>query len=107
MLLVPLFLSAAILLELAGGLSLLMAFKTRIGALLLIPFLIPTTLIFHNSWALDGADRQMQIIHFMGNLAILGGLLVVSGRDPGSMSVDQNQCENATLRWRAKSRPLL
>lgn len=89
--LVPLFLTAAIVLELAGGLSLLLGFKARVGALLLIVFLIPTTLIFHNFWALEGADRQMQMIHFMKNLAILGGLLVVFGLGPGPVSLDQKE----------------
>lgn len=88
--LVPLFLIAAIVLELAGGLSVLLGFKARIGALLLILFLVPTTLIFHNFWALEGTERQMQMIHFMKNLAILGGLFLVLGLAPGSRSVDSS-----------------
>src|SRR5690348_15348689 len=47
---VPLFLWAAVAVELGGGLSLLLGYKTRLGALLLFLFLIPVTLTFHNWW---------------------------------------------------------
>jgi len=56
--LIPLFLSAAILIELAGGLSLLLGWFTRWSATLLFLYLIPTTLIFHNFWAYTGAQLR-------------------------------------------------
>ncbi|MBI4209826.1 MAG: DoxX family protein [Deltaproteobacteria bacterium] len=86
--LVPFFLAMAIIFELGGGLSLLIGFKTRWGALALIAFLIPTTLIFHNFWADPPDQRQLQMIMFLKNLAILGGLLTVLAHGPGSMSID-------------------
>ncbi len=82
------FLFMAIVIEIAGGLSLLMGYKTRVGASLLIVFLIPATLIFHNFWTLTGMEQQMQMIMFMKNLAIIGGLLVVAGFGPGQISLD-------------------
>jgi putative oxidoreductase len=39
--------------------------------------LIPTTMVFHHFWELQGADRALQMIHFMKNISILGGLLIV------------------------------
>jgi len=75
--LVPLLLTGAIVTEIVGGLSLLLGVKARWGALLLFLFLIPTTLIFHNFWAVPDAERAMQQIQFMKNLTIMGGLLVV------------------------------
>jgi putative oxidoreductase len=75
---VPLLLGAATFLEIFGGLSLLLGWKPRLGAALLFLFLIPTTLIFHNFWALAGAERMDQMTHFLKNLAILGGLLMVA-----------------------------
>lgn len=85
---VPLFLLGAIVLEVTGGLSVLLGCWTRLGALLLIVFLIPTTLIFHDFWAFEGAEQQMQMINFMKNLAVLGGLLFVLTYGPGPISID-------------------
>lgn len=75
---VPLLLAGAIAVELLGGLSLLLGYRTRWGALALFLFLIPTTLIFHNFWAMEGMERMNQMQHFLKNLTIMGGLLVVA-----------------------------
>jgi len=89
--LIPFFLLGAILLELAGGLAVLLGFKARIGAVLLIVFLIPATLIFHNFWTLTGMERQIQMVMFLKNLAIMGGLLLVVGLGPGPLSLDEKR----------------
>jgi putative oxidoreductase len=86
--LVPFFLVAAILFEVGGGLSVALGYKARLGAAALVVFLIPATLIFHNFWALQGMEQQVQMIMFMKNLAILGGLLLVIGFGPGPLSLD-------------------
>ena len=86
---VPVLLVLALLTEALGGLSLLLGFKARWGALLLFLFLIPTTLIFHDFWALTGAMRQDMQIHFLKNLAIMGGLLMVAANGPGAFSLDK------------------
>ena len=86
---IPLLLALAMLTEALGGLSLLLGFKARWGALLLFLFLIPTTLIFHDFWALTGAMRQDMQIHFLKNLAIMGGLLMVAANGPGAFSLDK------------------
>jgi len=88
---VSLALAAAIVLELAGGLSVLLGFKARIGAAALIVFLVPATLIFHNFWAFEGAEQQAQMIHFMKNVAIMGGLLLVIAHGPGALSLDERR----------------
>lgn len=87
--LVPLFLVAAILLEIGGGLSVLTGFRARTGAAALVVLLIPATLIFHNFWALEGMDQQINTIMFMKNLSILGGLLLVVAFGPGPLSIDK------------------
>jgi putative oxidoreductase len=89
--LVPFFLLGAIVLEVAGGLSLLLGYKARWGALLLLIFLIPATLIFHNFWALEGQERQLQMIMFLKNLAILGGILLVASWGSGPYSLDEKR----------------
>jgi putative oxidoreductase len=73
----------AIAVELAGGLSLLVGYRTKVGAWLLILFMIPTSLIFHTHFA----DAN-QMIHFLKNLSIIGGLLYVGIYGAGRLSMD-------------------
>lgn len=82
------FLIVAAIIEILGGLSLLLGYKTRIGALVLFLYLIPVTVLFHNFWSLEGADRQAQFVEFLKNLAILGGLAYVANAGPGCISLD-------------------
>lgn len=86
---VPFFLFMAIVFELAGGVSILIGFKARWGALMLIVFLIPATLIFHAFWAVEPDEFRMQMINFLKNLAIMGGLLQILAHGPGALSVDR------------------
>jgi putative oxidoreductase len=78
-----LFLIGAICVELLGGLSVLTGLKAKWGALVLFLFLIPTTLIFHREFS-----DQTQVIMFMKNLAIMGGLLLLVCHGPGKISMD-------------------
>jgi putative oxidoreductase len=86
---VPVFLAGAIAFEVLGGLSLLLGVYGRVGAAALIAFLIPATLIFHDFWAVDPAQQQNQMIHFLKNVAIMGGLLTVVAHGTGRFSVDR------------------
>jgi len=87
--LVPVLLAGAIAFEVVGGLSVLLGFKARLGAILLILFIIPAALIFHDFWRETDAQKQQdQMIHFMKNVAILGGLLIVLARGAGPWSID-------------------
>lgn len=85
---VPVFLAGAVLLELGGGLSLLVGWRSRLAAAGLIVFLVPTTLIFHDFWTYSGEEQQTQMMHFMKNLAILGGLFCALGAGAGCCSFD-------------------
>lgn len=78
-----LFLVGAIILELGGGLSVLTGFWARAGATALLLFMIPTTWIFHSNFG-----DQNQMIHFMKNLGMMGGLLYVAGFGAGPLSLD-------------------
>lgn len=77
-----------IVLELAGGLSVAIGYKSKIGAVLLILFLVPTTLMIHDFWTMPEAQMQEEMGNFMKNLSILGGLFVLAVTDPGRFSVD-------------------
>lgn len=81
----------AIVFQIAGGLMVLFGWKARWGALLLIIFTIPTTLIFHDFWNVEGGEYRRQLTHFMKNLAILGGLFVVMGLGSGPLSLDKSR----------------
>jgi putative oxidoreductase len=72
-----------ILTEVGGGLALLFGFKTRWAALALAGFSLLAALIFH----LDFKD-QMQMINFMKNLAMAGGLLMFVRYGAAEPSVD-------------------
>ena len=85
---IPLFLTLAIVFEVLGGFSLLLGFKTKIGALALFLSLVPVTLIFHNFWTYPEAQQQIQMIMFLKNLAIMGGLLTLAAAGPGPLSLD-------------------
>ena len=74
--------------ELLGGLALASGFLTRVGAIGLILFLVPTTLVFHDFWTLTGEEQGHQMVQFMKNLAIIGGLLMVIAYGAGRYSVD-------------------
>jgi putative oxidoreductase len=56
--------------------------------LILALYLVPVTLLCHNFWAYHGMDQQMQMINFLKNLAILGGLLALASEGAGPISLD-------------------
>lgn len=72
-----------IILEIGAGLALILGWKTRLAALALAIFTVIAAILFHNNFG----DR-MQMILFMKNLAIVGGLLYVYAAGAGSTSVD-------------------
>ncbi len=77
-----LFLVLAILFEIGGGLSVLLGYYPRLGALALILFLIPTTLVFHRDFAVAGQSTQ-----FIKNVAIIGGLFAILAAGGGEYSL--------------------
>lgn len=67
---------------LAGGLSVLLGYKAKLGAWLLIGFLIPATLIFHSRF-------PQEEIAFFKNLGLMGGLLTLATYGAGKWSLDK------------------
>lgn len=67
---------AGTLLELGGSLLVLLGVREKLGASLLLLFLIPSTLLFHQFWFLEGGAREVQTDLFLKNLAIMGGLVL-------------------------------
>ncbi|MEL6440381.1 MAG: DoxX family protein [Cyanobacteria bacterium J06621_8] len=75
-----LLLISTIIFQLLGGLALILGYKIQIGSLLLIAFLIPATLVFHNP--------ASDINGFLKNIGLIGGLLMVMYAGAGALSID-------------------
>ena len=74
---------------LMGGLSVLVGFQARLGAWLLVLFLVPVTLVMHNFWAApDAMTFQIEQAMFMKNLTMLGGALLITYFGAGPLSLD-------------------
>lgn len=81
-------LAVATALELAGAISLLLGWRTRLGAMALLAFLVPVTLVFHAFWAMPAAAAQPEMIQFLKNLSIAGGVVAIFAAGPGALSLD-------------------
>jgi putative oxidoreductase len=74
---------AAVAIEIGGGLLLVVGYKTRIAAIALAVFSVAAAFAFHSA-----LGDQNQLIHFLKNLAIAGGLLQVAAFGAGDLSLD-------------------
>ena len=83
------FAAATVAIELGAGLMLVFGWKARWAAFLLAVFTAVVTVFFHNFWAMPEAQKAMQQIQFMKNLAVIGGLLMVIAFGPGRLSIDK------------------
>jgi putative oxidoreductase len=74
---------------LVGGLSILVGFRARIGAWLIVLFLVCITPIMHKFWAVsDPTMHQVQFIMFLKNISMLGAALLISQFGSGPWSLD-------------------
>ena len=78
----------AIVFLLLGSLSVIAGYKARIGAVLLLTFLVLASYYFHPFWKLEGQAQQEQMIHFMKNLSMMGAMLFIVANGSGPMSLD-------------------
>jgi len=77
------------LLALAGGLSILLGYRAKLGAWLIVLFLVPVTVMMHNFWAVhDPMMAQVHMAFFMKNVSMLGGALLISQFGAGPFSLD-------------------
>ena len=83
-----LLLAGAAFIEVAGGLCIVIGYRTRIAAIVQFLYLIPVTLVFHRYWAAPAAQQAAFMIHFWKNIGIMGGLLLLAANGPGKFSVD-------------------
>ena len=83
-----LFVPCSGVIALMGGLSVLVGYQARLGAWLLVLFLVPVTLVMHNFWAAPAAAVAIEKAMFMKNLTMLGGALLISYFGAGPLSLD-------------------
>jgi putative oxidoreductase len=76
-------------LALAGGLSILLGYRAKIGAWLIVLFLAVVTPLMHKFWGVtDPMMYQMQFIMFMKNVSMIGGALLITQLGSGPWSLD-------------------
>jgi putative oxidoreductase len=78
----------AIAIELGGAILLIVGWKTRWAAWLLALFTLVATFAAHRFWEVDAAQYANQMNHFMKNIAIIGGFIILAATGPGALSVD-------------------
>jgi putative oxidoreductase len=77
------------MLAIVGGLSIALGWMARVGAVLIILFLIPVTAMMHDFWTLtDPMMRITQRIMFMKNISMLGGAILIAWFGAGPWSID-------------------
>ena len=86
----------AIVFLVVGSLSVIVGFKARVGAALLLTFLVLASYYFHPFWKLEGQAQQEQMIQFMKNLSMMGAMLFIVANGSGPMSVDSWLHKRAT-----------
>jgi putative oxidoreductase len=73
----------------AGGLSILLGYRAKLGAWLIVLFLVPVSFMMHKFWTVtDPMMAQIQMILFMKNISMLGGALLISQLGAGPLSLD-------------------
>ncbi len=82
-------LALSIVIEVGAAIMIMIGWKARLGALALLLWMIPVTFIFHNFWGVSAGQQQLQLIMFMKNLAMMGGMLLIMANGPGPLSVER------------------
>jgi putative oxidoreductase len=78
----------AVLLEIVGGLALILGYRTRLFALAFAAFTLVASFFFHAYWAAPADQQFMQQLLFFKNIAVVGGLLFVALQGAGRWSLD-------------------
>ena len=80
------------IMAIVGGLSILLGFHGKLGAWLLVLFLLPVTLTMHNFWAVkDPMMQQIQMAMFLKNFSMLGAALFFAQIGTGPLSLDSRR----------------
>lgn len=85
------------LLSLAGGLSIALGYRAKLGGWALVVFLVPVTLMMHSFWSVtDPMLKQMQLAMFLKNVSLIGGALFFAAHGAGAYSLDARSAARLT-----------
>ncbi|GLQ46495.1 LysR family transcriptional regulator [Dyella lipolytica] len=87
----PLAFAISVIFEIGGGLLLLSGFRARSASLALAAFSLATAVFFHHNFA-----DQNQMIHFLKNVMMAGGLLQITYFGAGAFSLDNRIARTST-----------
>lgn len=77
------------ILAFAGGMSILLGYRAKLGGWLVVLFLVPVTLSMHAFWTVgEPAARQLHMVMFLKNLSMVGGALLIAHFGAGPVSLD-------------------
>lgn len=75
-----------------GAISIILGYKAKTGAWLIVLFLVPVTLFMHRFWGVsDTSMAMMQMAMFMKNISMLGGALMIAYFGAGPVSIDSRK----------------
>jgi putative oxidoreductase len=74
--------------EVVAGIALIVGFQARWAALALAVFTLVASVIFHAYWSVPEAQKMVQQLMFMKNLAIAGGMFFIAALGAGPLSLD-------------------
>ncbi|PJZ70405.1 DoxX family protein [Leptospira perolatii] len=73
-----------------GGLSVILGYQAKLGALLLVLFLVPVTFMMHQFWGIsDPVQAQVQKVMFIKNISLLGGAILIAHFGSGPYSIKE------------------
>lgn len=78
---------SSIVFLLLGGLMLLIGYRIRLGAWLLLAYWIPATIITYSFWNDPADEWRLSAVMFMRNIAVAGGLLMIAAHGGGKYSI--------------------
>lgn len=84
-------LGMATVIEFLGGLSILLGVFSKLGSAIVFLYLIPVSLIFHSFWSVSPDQVHIQLVNFLKNLSIMGGLVMLAAYGPGRYSVGKEK----------------
>ncbi len=80
------------IIALLGAISIILGYKAKVGAWLLVLFLVPVTAMMHQFWTVtDPMMYQIAMSLFMKNIALLGGALMIAYFGAGPVSIDASK----------------
>ena len=83
-----LLLAGAIVFLIVGSVSIMVGYQARVGAFLLLTFLVLASYYFHAFWNVEGQAQQEQMIQFMKNFSMMGAMIFIVANGAGPMSID-------------------